>query len=135
MIAMSRTDRPHADRRDWHNLKSMLPYLFEFRGRVLFALLCLILSKVATVGVPVVLKQIVDVLEKRPEQVLVLPVMLLLAYGLLRLASAAFNELRDSVFARVRYHAMRTLSCRVLAHLPQSVAALSSGAQDRSHQP
>ncbi|HPE61658.1 MAG TPA: ABC transporter ATP-binding protein/permease [Thiolinea sp.] len=117
MIAMSRTDRPHADRRDWHNLKSMLPYLFEFRGRVLFALLCLILSKVATVGVPVVLKQIVDVLEKRPEQVLVLPVMLLLAYGLLRLASAAFNELRDSVFARVRYHAMRTLSCRVLAHL------------------
>ncbi|HPQ94350.1 MAG: ABC transporter ATP-binding protein/permease [Thiothrix sp.] len=117
MIAMSRTARPHADRRDWHNLKSMLPYLFEFRGRVLFALLCLILSKVATVGVPVVLKQIVDTLEQRPEQVLVLPVMLLLAYGLLRLASAAFNELRDSVFAKVRYHAMRTLSCRVLAHL------------------
>jgi ATP-binding cassette subfamily B protein len=69
------------------------------------------------VGVPVALKGIVDALERKPEQVLVLPVGLLLAYGLLRLLSAAFNELRDVVFARVRYRAMRRLSMRVLEHL------------------
>jgi len=50
----------HKNRRDWHNLKSMLPFLWEFKGRALFALSCLVLSKVANVGVPLVLKEIVD---------------------------------------------------------------------------
>lgn len=113
----NRTERPAADRRDWHNLRSMLPFLWEYRGRALFALICLIASKVANVGVPVILKDIVDTLQGKPEQVLVLPVILLLGYGALRLASALFNELRDTVFARVRYHAMRKLSVRVLEHL------------------
>ncbi len=113
----NRTERPDVNRRDWHNLQSVLPFLWEYRGRALFALACLILSKVANVGVPVVLKDIVDVLQGKPEQVLVLPVILLLGYGALRLASALFNELRDTVFARVRYHAMRKMSVRVLEHL------------------
>jgi ATP-binding cassette subfamily B protein len=111
------TERVHGDRRDWHNLRAMLPYLWEFRGRAALALACLVLAKVANVGVPLVLKQIVDAFEGRQGQVLVLPLSLLLAYGGLKLGSSLFNELRDVVFARVRYRAMRRLSTRVLEHL------------------
>ncbi len=108
--------KPHKDRRDWHNLRAILPFLWEYRGRALFALVCLVLAKIANVGIPLLLKQIVDNMEQAREM-MVLPVALLLAYGALRLSSSLFNELRDVVFARVRYHAMRRLSTRVLAHL------------------
>ncbi|MEY6433256.1 ABC transporter ATP-binding protein/permease [Thioalkalicoccus limnaeus] len=112
------TERIHKDRRDWYNLRGMLPYLWEFRGRALLAIGCLVLAKFANVGVPLTLKEIVDSFEQQPEvQALVLPLSLLLAYGLLKLAAALFNELRDVVFARVRYRAMRRLSTKVLAHL------------------
>ncbi|MGL4185840.1 MAG: ABCB family ABC transporter ATP-binding protein/permease [Thiotrichaceae bacterium] len=114
-----RTERVSTERRDWRNLKSVLPFLWEYRGRALFALLCLIASKVAMVGVPVVLKDLVDALQATPAKVVVLPVSLLMAYGALRLASSVFNELRDTVFARVRYHAMRKMSVQVLEHLHQ----------------
>jgi ABC-type transport system involved in Fe-S cluster assembly fused permease/ATPase subunit len=111
----------HKDRRDWHNLKGMLPFLWEFRGRALFALACLVLSKVANVGVPVVLKEIVEFFEQaKDDPVLmaaVLPLSLLAAYGVLKLSASLFNELRDIVFAKVRYRAMRRLSTRVLEHL------------------
>ncbi|MCG8487843.1 MAG: ABC transporter ATP-binding protein/permease [Chromatiales bacterium] len=109
--------RVHTDRRDLHNLKSMLPFLWEYRGRALFALGCLVLAKLANVGIPLVLKEIVDSLEKSAHTVLVLPLFLLLGYGVLRLASSLFNELRDGIFARVRYRAMRNLSNKVLTHL------------------
>ena len=66
----------HTDRRDWHNLKSMMPFLWEFRGRAFFALGCLVASKAANVGVPVFLKEIVDVLDQAGEAMLVMPVML-----------------------------------------------------------
>lgn len=115
MLNTAATERIHSDRRDWHNLRGMLPYLWEFRGRALLALACLVLAKLANVGVPLVLKEIVDAFEGA--QVLILPVSLLLAYGTLKLGSSLFNELRDVVFARVRYRAMRRLSTRVLAHL------------------
>jgi ATP-binding cassette subfamily B protein len=99
----------------------MLPFLWEFRGRALFALSCLILSKVANVGVPIVLKEIVDHFERVKDDpatlAALLPVSLLLAYGLLKLGASIFNELRDVVFAKVRYRAMRRLSTRVLEHL------------------
>jgi ATP-binding cassette subfamily B protein len=111
------TERAQGDRRDRHNLRSILPYLWEFRGRAALALACLVLAKVANVGVPLVLKQIVDAFEGRQGQILVLPLSLLLAYGALKLGSSLFNELRDVVFARVRYRAMRRLSTRVLGHL------------------
>ncbi|MEJ2592816.1 MAG: ABC transporter ATP-binding protein/permease [Candidatus Thiodiazotropha sp.] len=107
----------HKDRRDYHNLRNMLPFLWEYRGRALFALGCLVLAKLANVGIPLLLKEIVDGLEKSERSVLVLPLFLLLAYGALRLASTLFNELRDAIFARVRYRAMRNLSNRVLTHL------------------
>jgi len=97
----------------------MLPFVWEYRGRALFALVCLILAKLANVGIPLVLKDIVDAMDQAGSGMLVMPVSLLLAYGVLRLSSSLFNELRDAVFARVRYHAMRRLSTRVLAHLHQ----------------
>jgi ATP-binding cassette, subfamily B, heavy metal transporter len=108
---------PHRDRRDWHNLRLMLSFLAEYRGRALFAIACLVFAKVANVGIPLLLKQIVDAVEKSGTAVLVLPVSLLLGYGLLRLSSSMFNELRDVVFARVRFNAMRMLSRKVLEHL------------------
>ncbi len=109
--------RVHKDRRDLLNLRNMLPFLWEYRGRALFALGCLVLAKLANVGIPMLLKQIVDQLEQGEKTLLVLPLFLLLGYGVLRLSSSLFNELRDAVFARVRYRAMRRLSNRVLSHL------------------
>ncbi|EXJ16488.1 ABCB family ABC transporter ATP-binding protein/permease [Imhoffiella purpurea] len=111
------TERVHGNRRDWHNLHGMLPYLWEFRGRAALAIGCLVLAKVANVGVPLILKDIVDAFQDPAGQMLVLPVSLLLAYGALKLSASLFNELRDVVFARVRYRAMRRLSTRVLEHL------------------
>ncbi|MGD9164932.1 MAG: ABC transporter ATP-binding protein/permease [Chromatiales bacterium] len=107
----------HKDRRDFQNLRNMLPFLWEYRGRALFALGCLVLAKLANVGIPLLLKEIVDSLEKSEQTMLVLPLFLLLGYGALRLGSSLFNELRDAIFARVRYRAMRNLSNRVLNHL------------------
>jgi ABC-type transport system involved in Fe-S cluster assembly fused permease/ATPase subunit len=111
------TPKSESQRSDWRNFRSLIPYLWEYRGRVLLALACLVLAKVANVGVPLVLKEIVDSLDMAPEKVLVIPVLLLLAYGALKLASGFFNELRDILFTRVRYRAMRRLTLRTLAHL------------------
>ena len=109
------------NRRDYHNLRQLLPYLIAYKGRALIALACLILAKVATVAVPLLLKEIIDKfdgsLQKPEEQLLVLPIALLIGYGIFRLLGSLFNELRDTVFARVRYHAMRELSKRVMQHL------------------
>lgn len=104
---------------DWRNIQKIMPFMWEYRGRVLLALLTLIISKVAMVGVPLLLKEIVDGLDQPEDALLVLPVVLLLAYGVLRLISSIFNELRDVIFARVRYRAMRRLSHQVLSHLYQ----------------
>jgi ATP-binding cassette subfamily B protein len=95
----------------------MMPYVWTYRGRVLLALGCLVISKLAMVGVPVVLKYIVDGLDADSGQAVVLPISLLLAYGLLRFINSGFNELRDAIFARVRFHAMKALSVSVLRHL------------------
>jgi ATP-binding cassette subfamily B protein len=118
MVHSTRTQpQVQKDRRDYHNLRNMLPFLWEYRGRALLALGCLVLAKLANVGIPLLLKEIVDALDNSDRTLLVLPLFLLLGYGALRLASSLFNELRDAIFARVRYHAMRNLSNRVLTHL------------------
>ena len=106
----------HDDRNDWVNVKRIVYYLKAYRGRAIFALLCLIAAKMANIGIPLVLGDIVDSFDQTT-QALVLPVSLLLAYGVLKLANSLFSELRDTVFARVRYHAMRQLSNQVLEHL------------------
>jgi len=108
--------QPPARQSDWKAIKSLLPYLWEFRGRVVLALAFLALAKVATVSVPLVLKEIVDALT--PSQAtLALPVFLLLAYGALRLANSTFGELRDMVFAKVTQRSIRRVALRVFEHL------------------
>jgi len=114
------TTEPHGNRKDWQNIKRLLPYVWDFKGRVVISLACLVLSKLAIVGMPLILKEIVDALDASKlhnTAMLVLPLSLLLMYGALRLAGSLFNELRDAVFSRVRYHAMRGISQRVLSHL------------------
>ncbi len=110
------TELPQTGGTDIKTLKSLAPFLWEYRGRVALALAALVLAKVANVGIPLVLKEIVDALDQN-DITLVLPLAFLLGYGALRLASALFNEMRDSVFARVRHGAMRKVSIRVLQHL------------------
>ena len=112
----ARTEAPHKQRTDFKNLLQMFPYVWAYRWRVLIALGFLILAKVAVVAVPIVLKRIVDTLDVEAS-LLVLPLGLLLAYGALRLTTILFNELRDVLFARVRYRAVQKLSIRVLEHL------------------
>jgi ATP-binding cassette, subfamily B, heavy metal transporter len=110
------TELPENRAQDIKTLKSLAPFLWDYRGRVALALGSLLLSKVANVGIPLVLKQIVDALGKTGTH-LVLPLSLLLAYGVLRLANSLFNELRDAIFSRVRHGAMRQVSTRVLEQL------------------
>ncbi len=113
------THQPSGNRKDINTLKSLLPYLWTYRGRVFLALAALILSKVAVVAVPLVLKEIVDSLDASKNSELVLPILFLVIYGLLRLSGSVFNELRDSLFARVRHGAMRQMSHKVVEHLHQ----------------
>src|SRR6266849_1389164 len=93
----SSTDRSaFAARGDWHTVRILLPYLLAYKGRVALALSCLIAAKVANVGVPLVLKQVVDSLTPGSHaQILVLTLELLVDYGVLRLSTTAFTELRE----------------------------------------
>ncbi|MCP5157903.1 MAG: ABC transporter ATP-binding protein/permease [Gammaproteobacteria bacterium] len=111
------TESSPQKRRDWTNIRALLPYLWEYRGRVLAAIGCLVLAKIANIGVPLTLKQIVDRLDAYHQAVIIPPTILLLTYGALKLSNALFSELRDVLFARVRYRAMRRLTVRTLAHL------------------
>ena len=97
-------------------LRSLFPYLWDFRGRVALALLCLVIAKLANVGVPLVLKQIVDTLDQS-KALLMAPVFLLIGYGLLRFSTTLFTELRDTVFAKVAQRAIRRVALEVFQHL------------------
>ena len=112
-----RTSKVHGNREDWNNIRQMMPFVWAYKGRVMLALGCLIISKLAMVGIPIVLKFIVDALDTSGGHIATLPVIFLLAYGGLRFINSGFNELRDAVFARVRYHAMSSLSVTTLNHL------------------
>jgi len=111
------TSAPEGGRQDIRNLKRIFPYIWEYRGRVLIALLSLILSKMAIVAIPLIFKEIIDLLDQTDKSAVVIPISLFLLYGALRLSGSLFNEVRDAVFARVRYRAMRRLSNKVLTHL------------------
>src|SRR5450631_3847781 len=107
-----------ATRGDWHAIRTLLPYLLAYKGRVALALSCLIAAKVANVAVPLVLKQVVDSLTPGPQnQILVLPLALLFAYGALRLSTTAFTELREFFFAKVTQRAVRTIALKTFRHL------------------
>ena len=108
--------KPPANRNDWKTIRTLLPYLWEFRGRVVLAMSFLVLAKVANVAVPLVLKQVIDAFSK-PKAMLVLPVFLLIAYGLLRLGNSLFGELRDMVFAKAMQRSIRRVALTVFEHL------------------
>ena len=110
------TITPAPIKSDWRVIRSLLPYLWDFRWRVGLALTFLITAKVANIGVPLLLKEIVDSLDKS-KAVLVVPFALLAAYGLLRLSSTLFAELRDIVFVKVTQRAVRKVALSVFRHL------------------
>ncbi|MEM4988713.1 ABC transporter ATP-binding protein/permease [Collimonas sp. H4R21] len=107
-------------RSDWATLKTLLPYLWTYKWRVSLALLFMLGAKLANVGVPLVLKKLVDsmtITASHPQAMLVLPLGILVAYGALRLSTTLFTELREFVFARVTQRAVRTIALQVFRHL------------------
>jgi ABC-type transport system involved in Fe-S cluster assembly fused permease/ATPase subunit len=101
---------------DWGVIRQLVPYLWAYKGRVIAALLALVGAKVANVGVPVLLKQIVDSLDQRTAM-LAVPLALLVAYGALRLSTTVFTELREYLFAKVTQRSVRTIALEVFRHL------------------
>jgi ABC-type transport system involved in Fe-S cluster assembly fused permease/ATPase subunit len=111
---------PPVPGRDWQTLRKLLPYLWHYRWRVGIALAFLVAAKAANVGVPVLLKHIVDSLSIKPGDaaaLLVVPAGLLLAYGALRLSTSLFTELRELIFAKATEGTARRISLQVFRHL------------------
>ncbi|WP_374362206.1 ABC transporter ATP-binding protein/permease [Pseudoduganella danionis] len=109
-----------ATRSDMATIKTLLPYLWVYKWRVLLALGCLVGAKLANVGVPVVMKSLIDqmsVSPSHPQALLVLPLGALVAYGVLRVSTTLFTELREFLFARVTQRAVRTIALKVFRHL------------------
>ncbi|NNE38494.1 MAG: metal ABC transporter permease, partial [Gammaproteobacteria bacterium] len=102
---------------DWQVLSSLLPYFMDFKLRIAVAMSCLVLSKIANISIPFVMKYIVDSLDTVQTQIVVLPLSLLLFYGILRFSSIILGEIRDTVFGRVTEHAMRQVGLKVFQHL------------------
>ncbi|MEW6995721.1 ABC transporter ATP-binding protein/permease [Colwelliaceae bacterium MEBiC 14330] len=106
---------------NWRAFTLILPYLFEYKSRIALAMLCLILTKVASVCLPFILKDIVDTLDANNtnKQIasLIVPFGLVLAYGAVRLSIVVFAELRDTLFGRVTERAIRRIGLAVFQHL------------------
>jgi ATP-binding cassette subfamily B protein len=101
-------------------IRRLLPYVWQWKWRVLFALACLVAAKLANIGVPLVLKQLVDALDLKsgdPRALLVVPVALLLAYGALRVSVTLFTELREFVFYPVAARVARKVALQTFEHL------------------
>ena len=107
---------PAPPRNEWRVIRLLWPYLREYRGRVALALIFLTAAKLANVGVPLLLKEIVNALDS-DTAVLVMPLALLVAYGALRFSTTLFAELRDLVFIRVTQRAIRRVGLDVFRHL------------------
>ncbi|HTI46326.1 MAG TPA: ABC transporter ATP-binding protein/permease [Casimicrobiaceae bacterium] len=107
---------PRTQRGDWQTIRALLPYLWEYRLRVTLAVLCLVGAKGAQVAVPLVMKRIVDALDPRTAALYV-PLALLVVYGILRLSTTAFQELREFLFAKVTQRAVRKIALEVFRHL------------------
>ena len=105
---------------DWHTIGRLLPYLWRYRWRVGLALAFMVGAKVSNVGVPLLLKQLIDSLDLKPGQpqaLLVVPLGLLVAYGALRLSTSLFTELRELIFAKATEGTARSISLQVFRHL------------------
>ena len=112
---------PAATRSDWATLRRLFPYLWEYKWRVMAALAFMVGAKMANVSVPLLLKELIDTMNPKggidASALLVVPVALLFAYGLLRLSTTLFAELRELVFAKATEGASRTISLQVFRHL------------------
>jgi ATP-binding cassette subfamily B protein len=111
---------PATRRSDWGTLRKLLPYLWLYRWRVGVALGFMVAAKLANVGVPLLLKRLVDSLSIQPgsaASMLVVPVGLLVAYAALRLSTSVFTELRELIFARATEGTARRISLQVFRHL------------------
>ncbi len=109
---------------NWQVIKKLIPFLLEYKVRVLLALACLILTKVASVYLPFILKDLVDTLDINSDAIksnsaLTIPLGLVLAYGLVRFTTVIFAEIRDTLFARVTERAIRRIGLQVFQHLHQ----------------
>ncbi len=105
---------------NWRVLKSLIPYLLEFKVRIGFALFCLVLTKLASVYLPFILKDIVDALDAQHENnIFIVPFALVAAYGLVRLTIVLLAEIRDTLFGRVTERAIRRIGLKVFEHLHQ----------------
>ncbi len=112
--------QPELNRSDWATLQRLFPYLWDYKWRVLAALAFMVGAKLANVGVPLLLKDLVDTMNFKPDDVqavLIVPVALLIGYGLLRLSTSLFTELRELVFAKATEGAARRISLEVFQHL------------------
>ena len=118
MRGMGKTDVPLKEV-NWQVIRSLSPYLLEYRGRILLALLCLVAAKLASVGLPFILKYIVDDLDtvNTASGLVAVPLALLVAYGAARFANVLFAELRDTLFGRVTERAIRRIGLKVFRHL------------------
>ncbi|WP_312757014.1 ABC transporter ATP-binding protein/permease [Pulveribacter sp.] len=111
---------PTVVRTDWATLSRLLPYLMQYKWRVAAAIAFMVGAKLANVGVPLLLKALVDAMTVppgSPAALLVVPVGLLVAYGLLRFANSLFNELRELVFAKATHGAARSIALKTFEHL------------------
>jgi ATP-binding cassette subfamily B protein len=107
-------------RGDWRVIRDLLPYLLEYRFRVLIALSCLVAAKVTNLGIPIVLKELIDSLNinvNSPQALLAVPLGIIVAYGLLRIFASVFAELREALFAKVTQNAVRKVALQVFEHL------------------
>ena len=105
---------------DWVTLKRLFPYLWEYKWRVVAALSFMVGAKLANVGVPLLLKELIDAMTPQPTGVqvlLVVPLALLVGYGLLRLSVSGFTELRELVFAAATQGAARKIALQTFEHL------------------
>ncbi|WP_043418163.1 ABCB family ABC transporter ATP-binding protein/permease [Cupriavidus basilensis] len=107
-------------RSDWQTVRNLLPYVWHYKWRVILALVCLVAAKVANLGVPVLMKKLVDnmnVPAGSATALLVVPVGLIVAYGILRLSGTLFTELREILFSKVTQSAVREIALQVFRHL------------------
>jgi ATP-binding cassette, subfamily B, heavy metal transporter len=120
---LSSPESPSANepkRSDWSTLTRLFPYLWQYKWRVIAALAFMVGAKLANVGVPLLLKDLVDSMDLKPgdaQAVLVVPVALLIAYGLLRLSTSLFTELRELVFAKATHGTARSIALQTFQHL------------------
>jgi ATP-binding cassette, subfamily B, heavy metal transporter len=118
--SVSAQTRSAKSRTDWATIGKLLPYLWRYRWRVSFALGFMLCAKLSNVGIPLLLKSLVDDLAIKPgsaASLLVVPLGLLVAYGALRFSTSLFTELRELTFAKATEGTSRSISLQVFRHL------------------